>query len=160
MMSRLYLYACIFTGLLFVACRPSNHPVPPEQSSKTTKPEIIFLSFTMKSDSNAQNTIALIGKTIREGTLKEASQNNPAGNRIELTMLDANKRSLHAITSEHPLLKHVEYTNDKGELERKAIALKKIDFVIRTILPSTATTVRVTEVRNDKPSQSFEFNLR
>lgn len=152
---RIALVTCFF----LYRCQPIAHSYqPPEQA--VANPKMIFLTFSIQADSVEKNKIQLIGKKEADGPIKGKSPAASSSTHLVVSLVDRAGQVLLEETIEHPLLREVEYTNDKNEFERKALNLKNAEFFVRMKLPATADRVLITEVIKEQKVNSVEFNIK
>jgi hypothetical protein len=136
----------IFLLLPFVSCSSlpgvSTRAISPMQKMK---PRIVFLMMRMTRDSlSGSNSVELVRKTIKEGELKkQKSSEFHFGEYLSIEVLEEGMPPL-TFSMDHPLVKHVEYEQNK-ELVAKEIRLNKSEFFIRLQLYKAAATVNIYE---------------
>lgn len=153
--------SALLIALMLVGCRPAiQHTYQPPAASSVSNAKLIFLTFTVTTDSNGNNNVQLVSKKETDGNIKVNQQlENPLKYMI-VSLLSQEHTVLEEQIVEHPLYKEVEYTNDKKEFERKALNLKEAEFFVRMKLPEAAAFVTVTEVIEKNKVNSVEFNLK
>jgi len=136
----------IFLLVLFVSCSSlpgvSTRAISPVQEMK---PRIVFLMMRMTRNSlSGSNSLELVRKTIKEGALKKQKSSEVYfGEYLSIEVLEEGMPPL-TFSMDHPLLKHVEYEQNK-ELVAKEIRLNKSEFFIRLQLYKAAATVNIYE---------------
>ena len=150
----------LLASLTFYCCRPVRHTYEPLEPKETESARMIFLSFSVQADSSGKSVIQLISKKESDGTIKGKSPIVTSPTHLVVSLLDKSGTVKVEEIVEHPLLREVEYTNEKNELARKALNLKNAEFFVRMKLPSAADRIQVTEVINQKKINSSEFAIR
>ena len=145
---------------LLYCCRQVQHTYQPPESETVEDAKAIFLSFSISADSSGKNVIELISKKVTDGAVKGKPSATISTSYLIVSLLDKSGGVKVEEMVEHPLLREVEYTNEKNELAHKALNLKNAEFFVRLKLPSSADHVLVTEVVNQKKINSAEFPLR
>ena len=136
----------IFLLVPFVSC--SSLPGVSTRSISQVqemKPRIVFLMMRMTRDSlSGSNSVELVRKTIKDGALKkQKSSEVHFGEYLSIELLEEGMPPL-TFSMDHPLVKHVEYDQNK-ELVAKEIRLDKSEFFIRLQLYKAAATVNIYE---------------
>ena len=109
------------------------------------KPRIVFLMMRMTRDSlSGSNSVELVQKTIKDGSMKK--QKNFEVQFGEYLSIEVLEEGLppHIFSIDHPLVKHVEYDQNK-ELVAKEIRLDKSEFFVRLQVHKAAATVNIYE---------------
>jgi hypothetical protein len=150
----------LLTSLTFYGCKPVQHTYEPLEPIEPNSTRLIFLSFSVQADSSGKSIIRLISKKETDGTIKGNSPIISSPTHLIVSLL--NKSGIVKVEEivEHPLHREVEFTNEKNELDRKALNLKNAEFFVRMKLPLSAERVQVTEVINDKKINSVEFAIK
>lgn len=150
-----------FVGAFFVGgCMHTRHTYQPAFDPIIINPKMIFLTFSIKADSLRGNQINLIDKKVVDGKPKSEPENSYLQNRVVIKQLNAQQQDLSIFSIDHPLLKKVEYLNDQGSFETKALNLKEAEFFVRTSLNENAKFIRVDEIVNNKNSASVTFKIK
>jgi hypothetical protein len=108
----------IFLLLPFISCSSlpgvSARAIPPVQEMK---PRIVFLMMRMTRDSlSGSNSVEMVKKTIKEGGLKkQKSSEVQFGEYLSIEVLEEGLPP-HTFSIDHPLVKHVEYEQNKSSL--------------------------------------------
>ncbi len=136
----------IFLLLPFVSCSSlpgvSTRAISQVQE---VKPRIVFLMMRMTRDSlSGSNSVELVKKTIKEGGLKkQKSSEVQFGEYLSIEVLEEGLPP-HTFSIDHPLVRHVEYDQNK-ELVAKEIRLDKSEFFVRLRVHKAAATVNIYE---------------
>jgi len=136
----------IFLLLPFISCSSlpgvSARAIPPVQEMK---PRIVFLMMRMSRDSlSGSNSVELVKKTIKEGGLKkQKSSEVQFGEYLSIEVLEEGMPP-HTFSIDHPLVKHVEYEQNK-ELVAREIRLYNSEFFVRLQLHKAAATINIYE---------------
>ncbi len=136
----------IFLLLPFVSC--SSLPgvsAGAISQVQEVKPRIVFLMMRMTRDSHSgSNSVELVKKTIKDGSMKkQKSSEVQFGEYLSIEVLEEGMPP-HTFSIDHPLVKHVEYEQNK-ELVAREIRLDKSEFFIRLQLYKAAATVNIYE---------------
>ena len=136
----------IFLLLPFVSC--SSLPgVSAGAISRVqeVKPRIVFLMMRMTRDSlSGSNSVELVRKTIKDGSMKkQKSSEVQFGEYLSIEVLEEGLPP-HTFSIDHPLVKHVEYEQNK-ELVAREIRLDKSEFFVRLQVHKAAATVNIYE---------------
>lgn len=150
----------LLASLAFYCCHSARHTYQPLEPQATESPKMIFLSFSIQADSSGKNIISLISKKEVDGATKVKPQVTASPNHLIISLLDKSGGTKGEEVIEHPLLREVEYTNEKNEFTSKALNLKNAEFFVRMKLPESADRVQVTEVINQKKVNQVEFPLK
>ena len=108
--------------------------------------QILFLSFIIKQ-TTPQNELRLKDKIVAQGRLKkdfEQTASPTDKNYLKFTF-SGSSAGTSDYYIQHPLYKELEFTDEKGRLERKLQVLDSAEFFIRTPLLENVKTVTVTE---------------
>lgn len=136
----------IFLLLPFISCSSlpgvSTRAISPVQGMK---PRIVFLMMRMIRDSlSGSNSVELVKKTILDGSLKKQKNSEVHfGEYLSIEVLEEGTPP-HTFSIDHPLVKHVEYEQNK-ELVAKEIRLNKSEFFVRLQVHKAAATVNIYE---------------
>ena len=136
----------IFLLLPFISCSSlpgvSARAIPPVQEMK---PRIVFLMMRMTRDSlSGSNSVEMVKKTIKEGGLKkQKSSEVQFGEYLSIEVLEEGLPP-HTFSIDHPLVRHVEYDQNK-ELVAREIRLDKSEFFVRLRVHKAAATVNIYE---------------
>lgn len=141
-----------------VACHQSAHTYqyqsPQEKSS--TASAFLFLSFRATERLDSAALIELIDQKRIAGSFKDNSIPSQSVNRLEIKLLDENQQELRSYQVDHPLLKQIEYTDERNQFVAKIVRSKKEEFFLRVTLPHAVVLVRVDEIKeNKKVGQTF-----
>jgi hypothetical protein len=145
-----------------VACHQSVHTYQYQspQEKASTASAFLFLSFRATERQDSAALIELIDQKRINGSFKDNSIPSQSNNRLEIKLLGANQQELHSYQIDHPLLKQVEYADERNQLVAKLVRSKKEEFFLRVTLPQTAVLVQVNEIKeNKKVGQTF-FKLK
>jgi hypothetical protein len=113
----------------FTACNPlSTLPGGPKGTEPVAR--IAFATFMATKSADGTCTIKLIEWQVVTGKTKPDSGRAPL-HPVEVTLLDANHRTLHQFQIENPLIEDLEYANDKGILQRLIHTKDSASFFLR-----------------------------
>lgn len=121
---------------------------------------IVFLNFEMEHDSiSNKNTVEFLDKSIVEGKFKRKQET--ARFIPFLTIRQYERDSLsYETTMNHPLVNHVEYVNEKGELGYQIIRLNKAEFSMRLQIKQGETSLKIFEnLTNEQVDLLYEIIL-
>lgn len=131
-----------------------------DTTSKQEQPSdfIVFLVFKMQKESDSiSNSIQLIDQIIKPGKMKtgtEAESTIYSENYLTIDVYQ-NNQLLKTILKEHPLYKHIEYTDDNNHLTSKNIEVKQDDFFIRLQKNETPIQVKISEIVKNNPKKEL-----
>ena len=137
--------------LLITLCG-CQRPYQYKPTSETQLPDtgnMLFLTLKMTTDGTGKHAVDLIQKKIVPGAFKAVPQMKPVTGYLLVTQWD-NQQELQRQEVEHPLIKPVEFTNDRNEFERKLIELKEAEFFIRLQLQPAAKSIIIEEIVEGK----------
>lgn len=130
---------------LFNACG-SYKITEPSQASIETSSSIIFLSYSIKKNSNGSRNIQFINKITKKGKVKNINSNEPGvSGDLVCVQLDKKLNILQRIIIKDPLTKNIEFINDSGVFQRKQIILDSIKFSIRLQLNPHAKFISISD---------------
>ncbi len=157
----------LFLSLIIFSCQKNVRPTaagntPSTGSSTSGEPSatsgLIFLNFKAKANGSA-SIISLISQKIVPGSKKKA-RSQPRTNYLVVQLVTSTDQILQSDTTDHPLIRDVEFMNDKNAFERKVVTLEEADFSVRMTYIPTAQLAKVTEVREQKIVGSTRFTLK
>lgn len=125
----------IFT--LVIACssykKSASNKVEIDKKNQVAISKIAFTNYAIYKNSSTSLKVELIDKIIVEGNLKQRKpRNKPIKNGDFLCLqLGTDFKHLDTIIIQNPLIKHVEYVDSKGMLNKKLIELDSTSMFIR-----------------------------
>ena len=133
-----------FTFFLFsitlLSC--SRKQIPPAESNQynldANKNHILFVHYLLEMNNNVPRA-TLISYTIKEGKLKP--QQNPdilTMDYLIFEQLNATEESLDQLINHNPLIKTIEFVDDKGQLNKEEVFLDTAEYSLRTQIISSA----------------------
>lgn len=152
------LYGLIVLLLVLDGCKQTQVQTKAEKIDPIEG--LIFLTFVMHEDSVSGKKVELTGKTIVQQKLKSDPQNSTAANRVWISQLTSSGSKLSSVALDHPLFKHVEFANDKGEFQSKEIKLTDAEFFARVTLFAKTEYIQVEEELSGRITYTAKFNLR
>lgn len=157
-LSLLSCFGCANKGMQQKQAQLPATPVSEKYISGTADntTQILFLSFTIKQAA-PQNELRLKDKIVAQGRLKKDFEQtaNPADNNyLKFTFIGSSAGTPDYYV-QHPLYKELEFTDEKGGLERKSLVLDSADFFIRTPLLENVKAVTVTEIIAGRPGREL-----
>ncbi|MBX2962433.1 MAG: hypothetical protein KF687_07970 [Cyclobacteriaceae bacterium] len=144
------------------ACR-APQPVYSYQESTLPKKgsgRFSILSFRIAEDSLSQTTVTLLDEHYIDGNLKGEHNDSDAENILLIKQEDAQLQVVDQTTLDHPLIKYVEYVNERQEFETKLVTQHEAEFFIRIELKPQTLYIRIDEVREGKELQLAQFKIR
>jgi len=157
---RTILFMSVFLSFLLSSCSLTRR-METDQSKVQDRNVIVFLVFNISKDSvQGKNLIELVSKTESSGKIKEDAQ-SPAEfeDYLSIEVLEQNQRP-NVITVEHPLHKHIEFVDDRGELASKYVELNQAEFFIRFQSSGNPLKIRISEtLKNGVKSELKSFKL-
>jgi hypothetical protein len=132
--------------MLLFSCGVAKSPIegtPTKQEQPTDY--IVFLVFKMQKETDT-NKITLIDQIIKPGIMKSEPEATIDSDTYLSIDLFQNNKLLKTIKKEHPLYKHIEYTDDNNQLTSKNIEVEQDDFFIRIQKKSFPIQVKISEV--------------
>jgi hypothetical protein len=105
-----------------------------------------FLVFKIGKDSvHGKNVIELVSKTISSGRIKNDFQAPTVFENYLIVEVFGKNKLANTIIIEHPLHKHVEYVDDRGNLVTKFVDLDHAEFFVRLQLSGNSNRIRISE---------------
>lgn len=151
----------LFVGAFFVVgCMHTRYTYQPAIDPIISNPKMIFLTFSIKTDSLKGNQINLIDTKIVDGKPKSEPENSSLENRVVVKQLNEQQQDLSICSIDHPLLKKVEYLSDQSSFETKTINLREAEFFVRTSLNENAKFIRVEEIIDNKNIAFATFKIK
>jgi len=153
------MFRLLFIPLLFLcACRPAKVPISP------TPPQakIGFFSFEISRTEGAP-TIKLVQEIVVPGKLKVGADQSVRRGQVgdlEVSFLDQEGRELRQVPVGDPLNEFVEYVEEDGSLQRKAVSHQRAIFEVRLQLPPRARQLSVSVyLEDDSLLRIFTSNI-
>ena len=154
------LVSCVALFFLLSTCKQVKHSYQPAATSVNDIEEMVFLTFSIKTDSLNRNHIRLIEKKIVTGKLKSPPENSNLPDRIVVKLLNREKQELSVCSIDHPLLKRAEYPNGQGGFESKTVTLKEAEFFIRIMLYPKTEYIKVDDVISNLSTSSTVIDFK
>ncbi len=105
---------------------------------------MLFLVFKIRKNAGQDgSSIELLSKTQGAGKVKRSATPPPITNHLLTIDFYRKNKIVHAMIIEHPLYKHIEYTDETGKLASKDIELDEAEFFIR--MPVQGDAVKISE---------------
>ncbi|MFD2823076.1 hypothetical protein ACFS5M_05310 [Lacinutrix iliipiscaria] len=140
------------TTLLFIlfvvmSCA-SKQQVSSEDLKVISKPQLLFLNYSISKNASDEKTIVLMNQIITDGKLKNKSKTEEKTSieDLECLILDKDFNELEKISIQNPLLKIVEFVNDLGNFEKRILDLDSAQFSIRLQLKPKAKHIVINEL--------------
>ena len=131
---------------ILISCSPPKNIHSSDlQEGKAEEPSrILFLDYQLARDTTTNTYNAqLINMIIRDGKIKETSNNSTQAEKddLELLVLDGNQQIMTQRIIPNPLDRSVEFVNDAGQLESKMIHLDSAQFNVRLQFEADANSI-------------------
>lgn len=157
--------AIIFLILIVVipfGCRAPKAVYSYKQPKTLEKTEGSFaiLSCEIKVDSAGGVRLTLLEKHIVTGALKIKQDDSAARDKLIFQQEDDQGNVKGTFLIDHPLIRHVEYVNQKGEFETSLLELEHAEFFIRFEIDPQTSYIRVIEVRGERENQLSNLKIR
>lgn len=149
----------LMATIAFVSCR-SSVPITQAAEQKDPIEGMVFLTFVMRDDSVSGKGIILTGKTFVSQKLKSDPIDSTSPNRLLISQKDSSGKKLSLTALDHPLLRRVEFPDDKGQFQSKDIKLKDAEFFARVTLYRETEYIEVEEELRGKITYTAKFSIR
>lgn len=141
------------------ACKTAGPAQVSDISSTDSGPKILFLTFSVATDSLGVNNFSLTQQTVAEGSPKKWDKPVTSPDRLTIALVNSSGDVLATASLDHPLQKNMEYPTPGGYFERKSITLTESAFFVRLPYPSGAVAVQVEEWRDGSKIGTARFKL-
>ncbi|NBP67114.1 MAG: hypothetical protein EBU52_00050 [Cytophagia bacterium] len=144
--------ASLMIGLVVLACKTANflYEYQKPLTEDKTVSIILFMSFKATARYDSSTLIEQLALRKIEGSFKKSSMQSSYSTRLEIRLLDKNKKELSSYSIDHPLFKNVEYQDNKGQLLVKLVQIEKEEFFIRVTLPNNTVLLCIDEIKDNK----------
>jgi len=133
----------------FIACTPlSTVPSDPEATESSAR--IAFATFTTMKTSDGIISIELIDWQLVSGQTKPIAE-RPLLHPLQVTLEDANHRTLHQFQIENPLSEDLEYADDQGKMKRLVHTRDSASFFLRFNYPKEMEFIRFSSEKTSLP---------
>lgn len=148
--------ALLTSLIIIIAACSSSRNQEIEKIPMISEPQIVFLNYNLIKNSASQPSIELINKIITKGKIKKnkSSISNPENGDLEIIELNKEEKPIAKIFVATPLVKTVEYTNNKGQLTKKKIDLEMAQLSIRMQLNPSTTSIEIRQIDNTSTSNT------
>lgn len=116
---------------------------------------LVFLVFRMHKDASGKNSLELISKTEKEGKMKEQTAISADTENYLTIDLYHDNGVFKTIVQEHPLFKHVEYTDDSNQFISKNIEVEQDEFFFRIQKSAKYIQIKISETLKNKPKKEL-----
>lgn len=140
----LFQMVLLFGMMPLLSCKAQAQPAPSVEKTDS-KPQLVFLNYTITKDVNGNLETRFINKIIADGRLKDNSHKkelNKVGD-IECIQYDKNNLVIERSYISNPLKPIVEYVNDDGDLEKRQLDLDSAQFSIKLQLDERTLGIRL-----------------
>jgi len=152
--------AIFLTIATLTACKTAGPTQVSDVSSADSGPKILFLTFSMATDSLGVNSIIITQQTSADGSPKKWDEPVTSPSRLVVALVSASGDVLATTSVDHPLHKNMEYPTPDGHFERKSITLTKASFFVRLPYPSGAASAQVEEWMDGSKVSATLFKLQ
>lgn len=154
----------LFILFVFVSChaqKPAGKVETPVPVVIAADNSILFLSFGIRKDSLLlQPEIKLISKMIGAGKMKGRPATVGSTPEFLTFFFYGSSGVLDSLVVDHPLHKHVEYTDENNTFSSRDITVEEAEFFIRIQLKGNPDKLKIFETLKEKErTEIAEINL-
>ncbi|MES2766256.1 MAG: hypothetical protein V4642_10325 [Bacteroidota bacterium] len=140
--------AVLLLSVIIISCTSTKPPETKKQPAAfdSDSNAIVFVVLKIRKDSaQGKNIIEVVSKTQSAGIIKNKAQTRTDPENYLTIDTFKNDSLFSTMTMEHPLLKRIEYIDDKNTLQSKSIELDTEEFFIRLHIKGKSNWLRISE---------------
>jgi hypothetical protein len=142
----------------FIACTPLS-TVQGDPKATESSARIAFATFTAMKTSDGTISIELIDWQLVAGQIKPVAE-RPLLHPVQVTLENANHRSLLQFQIENPLVEDLEYADDQGKMHRMVHSRDSAGFFLRLNYPKEMEFIRFSSEKSSLPRINATLKIK
>ena len=126
------------------------------ESNTSESNSILFILLRISNDSNStKHKVELLSKTTSVGKIKKVNDNAFHSENYLTIQIFNNRKLIDTRTIEHPLYKHLEYSDANNSLAAKDTIIDNAEFFFRVQAQGNKNEIRVFETLKNKQKEEL-----